>query len=101
MDVTSDGLLGGDISPEEMAALLKTPGGRIRFMRLTKGLKQSSLAEQCHTTQASISLYETGDRKPGPLMRRALADALGVSTSWIFTADGTPPAMSRNDGTAA
>lgn len=65
--------------------MMQTPGGRIRFMRLTKSMKQAQLAELVHTTQASISLYETGDRRPGPLMRRALADALGVTVSWLFT----------------
>lgn len=82
--MTTDDLLGGEISPAEMAELLKTPGGRIRFMRLTKRMKQTVLAEKCHTTQASISLYETGGRRPGVLMRMQLADALGVSVSWLF-----------------
>lgn len=88
--MTNETLLGGEVSPEEIAELLKTPGGRIRFMRLTKGMKQAALAEQCHTTQASISLYETGDRRPGPLMRKALADALGVSMSWLFSSEVVP-----------
>jgi transcriptional regulator with XRE-family HTH domain len=91
--MTSEALLGGEISPEEIAELLRTPGGRIRFMRLTKGMKQAALADQVHTTQASISLYETGARRPGPLMRNALADALGVSASFENNHEATPQAV--------
>lgn len=94
--MTTEDLLGGEISPEEIAAMMRTAGGRIRFMRLTKNLKQAKLAEEVHTTQASISLYETGARKPGPLMRKALADALGVPVSWLFSSDAVAaPSVSK------
>lgn len=85
--MTTEDLLAGDITPEQMTEMLKTPGGRLRFMRLTKGIKQTQLAERVHTTQASISLYETGARWPGGLMRQKLADELGVSVTWLWSRD--------------
>lgn len=82
--MTHEALLGGEISPDEIAEMMKTPGGRIRFMRLTRGMKQTALAETVHTTQASISLYESNARRPGPLMQLALAEALGTTREFLF-----------------
>lgn len=60
-------------------------GGRIRQIRMAKGLSLRALAEKmgCVTAQA-ISNYENGKDMPGSSVLIALADALDTSVSALF-----------------
>ena len=53
---------------------------RIRELREQKGLSQVQLAELSHVHRVSISMYETGRKKPNIDSLKRLAKALDVST---------------------
>ena len=53
-------------------------GERLRQLRIDRMLSQSELAKMADTTQATISLFERGERTAQPRTVRKLADALGV-----------------------
>lgn len=73
-------------------------GSRIRQAREAKGWSQAQLARELpgSTDGPSISRYERGEVLPRPGMLDALADALGVDTSFFLVAEpepGTPDLM--------
>lgn len=59
-------------------------GKRLKFLRLSQGLKQTDLAKISGVSQSNISLYENGREKlfAGHLWR--LARALGVSMEFLY-----------------
>lgn len=52
----------------------------LRAIRKQKGLSQVQLAELSHVHRVSISMYETGRKKPNIDSLKRLAKALEVST---------------------
>lgn len=59
-------------------------GDRIREMREDQGLNQSELAERVGTSQSTISQLEKGKRNPSYRTLQSVADALGVSVSYLL-----------------
>ena len=53
----------------------------LRFYRLKNGMSMKQLASMVGVSAMTISYYESGERKPGIDMIRALAKALGVRTT--------------------
>jgi len=61
---------------------------KLREKRIAEGLSQVQLFFRSGVSNASISDFETGKRKPWPKARAALADALGVPEAELFGDDG-------------
>lgn len=71
-----------------------TIGGRIRYLREVREMKQVELAVKCGLTQAAISNLETDEtRKPSAPTLLRIAAALEVSPDWILTGVGDPSQM--------
>jgi transcriptional regulator with XRE-family HTH domain len=76
--------------------MTQTIGDRIR--RARGETSQSELAERAGTTQARISLLESGlllDPRIGTARR--LAEALGVDLGWLLTGRGSGPVAGNPD----
>ena len=56
-------------------------GGRIRELRMRRGLLQRELAEMAGVTESAVRNYELGLRTPRPRHLEALAKALGVDSA--------------------
>ena len=56
----------------------------LREIRKRKGLSQGRLAELSHVHRVSISLYESGKKKPNVDSLKRLANALEVSTDELL-----------------
>ena len=56
----------------------------VRRLRVQRGWSQVRLAMEAHVSQQSISFIERGRNEPSAEMIRALAKALGVSSSDII-----------------
>ncbi|WP_028983978.1 helix-turn-helix domain-containing protein [Sporolactobacillus terrae] len=61
-----------------------TLGSRIRFLRDEQGLSQLEMARQLNISNAQLSRYESGARKPDPDMIVRIADYLNVSTDYLL-----------------
>ncbi|MFT8312566.1 MAG: helix-turn-helix transcriptional regulator [Sporolactobacillus sp.] len=61
-----------------------TLGSRIRFLRDEKSVSQLEMARQLNISNAQLSRYESGDRKPDPEMIVQIADYLRVSTDYLL-----------------
>ena len=57
---------------------------RLRNTRLLRKMSQSALAKEAGVSQPTIANWEAGSQHPRPAKLAALADALGVSTSWLM-----------------
>lgn len=55
-------------------------GGKIKALRLGRGLTQQQLADKLNINRSTISNYENGNREPRLNELAAIAEALGVST---------------------
>lgn len=55
----------------------------IKELRIFRGLSQKELAEKLGISAQQLNNYESGARNPGNKMLPALADALGVSASYL------------------
>ena len=55
-------------------------GGKIKALRLGRGLTQQQLADKLNINRSTISNYENGNREPRLNELAAIASALGVST---------------------
>lgn len=58
-------------------------GQRLAQIREDAGLTQSALARAVGTSQSAISQIEAGDRNPSYEMIRQIAEALGVTPSYL------------------
>jgi len=58
---------------------MATIGGRIRELRLARGLTQEQLAEKTNKYTTQINSWETGRGAPNRTSLRILADALNVT----------------------
>ncbi len=59
-------------------------GKRLKFLRLSQGLKQTDLAEMSGVSQANISIYENGRERLFAKQLHDLARALGVSMEFLY-----------------
>ena len=57
---------------------------RLRELRKKKRLSQLRLATELHTTQNTISRYETGEPEPGIDELIKIADNLNVSVDYLL-----------------
>lgn len=65
----------------------ETIGQFIKGRRELMGLTQSALGEKIGSSPATISLYESGDRKPEVEVLRKLAVALDVSVAALINTE--------------
>ena len=63
---------------------------RLKELRKAKGLSQTRLAIELHTTQNTISRYETGDHEPGIKELITIADYFGVTVDYLLGRDPGP-----------
>ncbi|MCQ2009391.1 helix-turn-helix domain-containing protein [Sporolactobacillus sp. STSJ-5] len=68
--------------------MVNTLGSRIRFLRDEKSVSQLEMARQLNISNAQLSRYESGDRKPDPEMIVQIADYLRVSTDYLLGRTG-------------
>jgi transcriptional regulator with XRE-family HTH domain len=61
----------------------KAIGGRIRNLRIAKGMSQAALGKKIKTDGALVSLWETGKRTPSLRKRVSLATFFKVSIEYI------------------
>ena len=57
---------------------------RLKELRKKKGFSQLRLATDLHTTQNTISRYETGEREPGIDELIKIADYFNVSVDYLI-----------------
>lgn len=62
-------------------------GSLIRKKRIEKGLTQAQLADIVGTDEYYISKIETGKRKPGRKYLPSIANALEISSDYLFGLD--------------
>lgn len=90
---------------EDTAEKIKEIGGRIKALREARGMDQQTLAWHVGVTRGSISAYECGTRCPKMRQVDAMADALGVESAQIITAQErahiTQEGNARRDEAAA
>jgi transcriptional regulator with XRE-family HTH domain len=63
---------------------------RIRAARELLGVSQTELAEAIGVSQPMISYYESGEKHPGPRVRAAICEALGIGHERLFPLDSNP-----------
>ena len=61
----------------------KVIGQKIKKLRLEKGLNQNEFAAAIHVTQASLSLYENGNKLPSINVLVNVAKYFNVSIDWL------------------
>ena len=72
---------------DDAAEKIKEIGRRIKELREARGMDQQTLAWHVGVTRGSISAYECGTRCPKMKHVDAMADALGVESTQIITAE--------------
>jgi transcriptional regulator with XRE-family HTH domain len=60
------------------------PPNRVRVIRQALGISQAELARRVGVNASLLSRAERGEIRPWPRLRRATADALGVSEMVLF-----------------
>ena len=63
---------------------------RIKELRKRRNITQLKLAMDLHTTQNTISRYESGEREPGISELVKLADYFGVSVDYLLERTENP-----------
>ena len=63
---------------------------RIKELRKQRNITQLKLAMDLHTTQNTISRYESGEREPGISELVKLADYFGVSVDYLLERTENP-----------
>ena len=58
---------------------------KIKEFRIALGMTQSELAAKMGVSQATIGMWETGDRMPRASKLQKLAEILGCTVSDLFT----------------
>jgi transcriptional regulator with XRE-family HTH domain len=77
--------------PRLRRTMPETVGQRVKRLRTARALSQPELAALVRVDHATLSRWETDRRRPrSPAIRRALADALGVSVSVLMTGAEAP-----------
>jgi len=59
----------------------------LRIMRLIRGWSQSEFAARLGIDRTTLSRVETGFVKPGPELRRRIAEALRIPEKVLFSED--------------
>lgn len=59
-------------------------GGRIRSIRIQRGMEQDELAKKAKITQSHLSKIETGESNPSIPSLKKIAEALGVDFEILF-----------------
>ncbi len=57
---------------------------RLRMARMTRGLRQATLAKRAGIDQPLLSRLESGELVPGPKLQARLASILDVPAAWLF-----------------
>lgn len=70
---------------------------RLTQAREAAGLSRRALGRIAQVSEAHVSRLELGQRVPSPVMREALARALGVNAEWLVSGHGTPRGMPAQD----
>lgn len=65
-------------------------GKRIRYLREKYQLSQKQLATRVNLTNAQLSRYELGERKPDPEIIKDIADFFDVSTDYLLGRTDNP-----------
>lgn len=63
---------------------------RLKEVRRAKGISQLKLALDLHTSQNTISRYETGEREPGITELIKLADYFNISVDYLLERTNDP-----------
>lgn len=63
---------------------------RLKEIRKAKGISQIKLAMDLHTTQNTISRYETDEREPGINELIKIADYFNVSVDYLLERTDNP-----------
>ena len=63
---------------------------RLKEIRKSKGISQTKLAMELHTSQNTISRYETGDHEPGITELIKIADYFNVSIDYLLERTDNP-----------
>lgn len=66
---------------------------RLTRAREAAGLSRRALGRIAQVSEAHISRLELAQRVPSPVMRQALARALGIDAEWLVSGRGTPRGM--------
>jgi len=66
---------------------LQKIGMKIKFLRMTKGLSQKQLAEECDMTRSYLSLIENGSVNPTLDKLKSISDFLNISLESLFCED--------------
>ncbi len=70
---------------------------RLTQAREAAGLSRRALGRIAQVSEAHISRVELGQRLPSPVMRQALARALGVDAEWLGSGRGTAQGLPAPD----
>ncbi|MEZ5380173.1 MAG: helix-turn-helix transcriptional regulator [Microthrixaceae bacterium] len=62
-----------------------TLGGRLRRLRLDRGMSQVQLGKAAGIDNSTVSLIEAGERQGHPATIKALADALDCTVADLIT----------------
>lgn len=68
----------------------------IKNLRKEKGLTQQELADRLGVAKSTISMYESGERRPNFQIAEAITDLFGVDLSYLI---GSTDKVSRLTGT--
>jgi len=71
--------------PKQLSNIQKQFGNRIRDLRLAKGLSQEELAFRAGIHRTYLGGIERGERNPALKNMAAIARALGVKLSELFS----------------
>jgi len=63
---------------------VSVPPNRVRVIRQALGISQAELARLVGVNASLLSRAERGEIRPWPRLRRATADAIGVSEMVLF-----------------
>ena len=63
---------------------------RLKEIRRAKGISQLKLAIDLHTSQNTISRYETGEREPGINELIKIADYFNISVDYLLGRTNNP-----------
>ncbi len=70
---------------------MDTFGSRLRYARTAKRLTQQQVADQLGINRVNISTWESDETRPETSRIPEIVRVLGISESWLFSAQGEPP----------